>query len=369
MKKRKKILLAAHDMNIGGIETSLINLINYLTKKDYDITLVLENREGILLNELDKKIKIIEYQPCTDKNILKRKYKNMVKRIQFMIKYKNRFDFSASFATYSQVSSFTARVASKNCVLWGHADYLALYKGDEQKVKKFFEDIKYNKFNKIVFVSEAAQKSFLQIYPQMKKKVIYCNNIIDYEKIEKLAAESAQIKETKKQYTFINIGRHDEQQKKLTRLIEAAKMLKEEGLKFRILLVGEGPDSKQYKELVDNNQLEEYVIFVGQKKNPYPYLRISNCTILTSDYEGYPVVFTESMILNKPIITTDVSDARERIDKKYGIVVTKDVEEIYKAMKQYIEEKGTIPEKFSAQEYNKEVEVTLEKIMNKKLKF
>lgn len=369
MKKKKKLLFAAHDMNLGGIETSLVNLLNYLAKKDYDITLVLENKEGIFLDTLDKKIEIIEYHPCTDKKYFKRKYKNMVKRLQFMVKYKHRFDFSASFATYSLMSSFVARVASKNNALWGHADYLALYKGDEEKVKEFFKNVKYHEFKKIVFVSKAACDSFLQIYPHMKKRVIYCNNIIDPVKIEELAAENAQIKATKKQYTFINIGRHDEQQKKLTRLIEAAKMLKEEQLKFRILFVGEGPDSNKYKELVDNNQLEENIILVGQKKNPYPYLRISDCTILTSDYEGYPVVFTESMILNKPIITTDVSDAREIIDKKYGTVVTKEVEDIYKAMKQYIQKEGIMPEKFSPEKYNKEIEETLEKIINKKLKF
>ncbi len=368
MRKTKKLLFAAYDMNIGGIETSLVNLLNYLAKKDYEITLVLENKEGIFLDELDQKIQILEYQPCQNKNFLKRKYKNMEKRVQFMVKYKNRFDFSASFATYSRVSSFVARVASRNCVLWGHADYLALYKGDSKKVQQFFKDICYNKFKKIVFVSKVACDSFLQIYPQMKKRVVYCNNRIDAQKIQELATQSAQIKETKKQYTFINIGRHDEQQKKLTRLIEATKRLKEEGLKFRVLLIGEGPDSDAYKKIVDENQLEEYIVFVGKKKNPYPYLRISDCTILTSDYEGYPVVFTESMILNKPIITTDVSDAKEIIDNQYGTVVTKEVEAIYKAMKQYILKQGVIPQKFDYEKYNKEIEETLENMINKKPK-
>jgi len=368
LRKTRKLLFAAHDMNLGGIETSLVNLLNYLSKKDYNITLVLEQKEGIFLDSLDKKIQVIEYNPSNDENFLKRKYRNMVKRIQFMVKYGYRFDFSASFATYSLMSSFVVRIASKNCALWGHADYLALFKQDKEKFKQFFEQIKYNKFTKIVFVSKAACNSFLQIYPQMKKRVIYCNNIIDNKRIEQLATENAQIKESKKLYTFINIGRHDEQQKKLTRLIEAAKMLKEEKLKFRILFVGEGPDSNMYKELVDNNQLGDCIVFVGQKKNPYPYLRISDCTILTSDYEGYPVVFTESMILDKPIITTDVSDAREIIDNKYGTVVTKEVEDIYKAMKQYIENGCTIPEKFNPEKYNKEIEETLEKIIDKKLK-
>ena len=74
------------------------------------------------------------------------------------------------------------------------------------------------------------------------------------------------------------------------------------------------------------------------------------------------------MILNKPIITTDVSDAKEIIDNQYGTVVTKEVEAIYKAMKQYILKQGVIPQKFDYEKYNKEIEETLENMINKKPK-
>ena len=361
----KKLLFAAHDMNVGGIETSLINLLNYLVQKNYDITLVLEKAEGIFINDLNKKIHVIEYAPSTEKKYVKRKIQNLTKRIKFIIKYWHRFNFSASYATYSLMSSFVARTASKNCVLWGHADYLALYKNDEKKFKDFFQQINYYKFKKIVFVSKAACASFCKIFPHMQKKVVYCNNIINQEKIEILSREEAQIRASRKMCTFINVGRHDEQQKKLTRIIEACVKLKTDNLKFRVLFVGDGPDSIQYKELVDKNNLQENIIFLGTKNNPYPYLRISDYVILTSDYEGYPVVFSESMVLNKPIITTDVSDANEVIDGKYGTVVKRETEAIYKVMKQYIEQGYAIQQKFNVEEYNKEIEETLEKIIKK----
>ena len=362
----KKLLFAAHDMNLGGIETSLVNLLNYLVQKEYDITLVLEKAEGIFINDLDKRIHVIEYAPSTEQNLIKRKFQNLIKRIKFIIKYGHRFKFSASYATYSLMSSFVARAASRNCVLWGHANYLALYKNDETKFKEFFEQLSYKKFRKIIFVSKVACKSFCKIFPNMNKKVIYCNNIINKDKIERLAKEEAQIKNSRNITTFVNVGRHDEQQKKLTRIIEACVKLKTDNLSFRVLFVGDGPDNFQYKELVNKNNLQENIIFLGTKANPYPYIKISDYVILTSDYEGYPVVFSEAMVLNKPIITTDVSDANDVIHKKYGTVVGKEVEEIYQEMKKYIEQGYRIEQSFNVEEYNKEIEQTLGKIIEKK---
>ncbi len=363
----KKLLFAAHDMSLGGIETSLINLLNYLVNNNYDITLVLEKAQGMFINDLDKKIHIIEYSPSTDKNYIKRKCHNLFKRIKFIFKHWHRYKFSASYATYSLMGSFVARMASSNCALWGHADYLALYKGDEEKVKEFFQNIKYDKFRRIVFVSKEACNTFTKIFPDMKKRVIYCNNMINREKIEKLAKEEAQIKASRKMCTFINVGRHDEQQKKLTRIIEASKKLKEEGLKFRVLFVGDGPDSIMYKEMVDKYNLNENIIFLGQKNNPYPYIKISDYVILTSDYEGYPVVFSEAMVLEKPIITTDISDAKEVIDNNYGTVIGKKVEEVYQAMKQYIRGDVIVKSKFDVDAYNNEIKEILDKIIKKKV--
>lgn len=358
----KKLLFAAYDMNLGGIETSLVTLLNYLANKEYNITLLLEKKQGIFLNELDSRINVIEYSPSNHKNILIRKIINLARRVKFILKYKNKFDFAASYATYSRPGSFAVRCASKNNALWGHADYLALYYNDIKKVKDFFDQLHYNQFKHIVFVSKAACKTFTQIYPDMKNRTIYCNNLVNYNRIEKMAKEK--IKRNKEDvYTFLNIGRHEERQKRLTRLIESAKKLKENNLKFKILFVGAGPNSDEYKELVKKYNLEDYIEFIGTKKNPYPYFNICDSVILTSDYEGYPVVFLESFVLKKPIITTDISDAVEQVEGKFGKVTTKDTKDIYIAMKDFIEKGYTVKEDFDPEKYNQEIIQTLEKIM------
>lgn len=369
----KKLLFAAVNMEVGGIETALLTLLNYLASKKYEITLVLEEKKGIFLKDLNTNINVIEYKPDNCKNVILRKAINLLKRINFIIKYKNKFDFSASFATYSHMASFVARTSSKNNALWGHADYLELYKNNYQEVEKFFDGIEVCKFKKIVFVSKKACESFINVYPQMKNKVIHCNNLIDYKKILELSKETVdniKIKEeiqnensNKHTYTFANIGRHDELQKRLTRIIEASKRLKEDGMKFKILFIGDGKDNSLYKELVKKYGLIEEIQFLGAKKNPYPYMKLADAMIFTSDYEGYPVVFLESIVLNKPIITTNVSDVMEDINNKYGQVIEKDEETLYKTMKNFIQNGYQMGEKFNPNTYNKEIIENLERIL------
>lgn len=357
----KKLLFAANTLEVGGIEKALVTLTNYLAKRDYQVTIVLEEKKGVFLKDLDSKINVIEYKVNNNKNILIRKACNLLNRIKFYLKYKNKYDFSACYATYSIPSSFVARTASVNSCMWGHADYLTLFNNNIDEVKRFFEERNYNKFKHIVFVSQEGKDSFIKIFPECKDKVIDCNNMINGDMILNLSKEEIDIKKENRT-TFLNVGRHDEKQKKLTRIIEACEKLKEDNIDFRLLMVGDGPDTEKYKELVDKKHLEDNIKFLGMKSNPYPYFLISDCVILSSDYEGYPVVFLESKILNKPIITTKVSDYKE-IEENFGFVTEKDVNDIYNKMKMFIQNGYEIKEKFDYNDYNNKIFEKLEKII------
>lgn len=251
----KKILIAAHSLGLGGIETSLITLIKQL-EKNYNITLVLEKKEGLFLEKISPKVKIIEYTPNSNKNIFIRKIINMIKQIQFKAKYKNKFDFAVSYATYSLSSGFVARNASNNSALWVHADYLSLYQRDIELAKRYYQSLKIDKFKNIVFVSKEAQRNFISIFPNLKDKTIQCNNLIDAESLLKKEQEEIELEDIKKinkkeqETVFLNIGRHDERQKRLSRLIQVAKMLKDNNYNFKILFVGDGQDSEGNKKKI-----------------------------------------------------------------------------------------------------------------------
>lgn len=354
----KKLLFTAYSLDVGGIETALITLLKELCNK-YEITLALEKKQGIFLSELPENIKIITYTPSNNKIALIRKCINLCKQIKFRITYKNKFDFSACYATYSYPASFMAQVASKNRAIWVHNNYMNFYDNDIQKYRDFFKKLDIYNYKNIVFVSDMDKKVFVAQFPECRKNVVVCNNFIDYKKILKQADEKVDDFNKKDITTFINIGRHDEKQKKLSRIINAAKRLNKEGYKFRVVFVGKGVATKEYHNMARNIKNIE---FLGAKKNPYPYLKNSDCLLMSSDFEGYPVVFVEAKILGKPIVTTDVSDSKTDIEGKYGIVTPRTEEGVYEGMKQYLEN-GFITHEFDAQEYNDEIARKLEKII------
>lgn len=362
----KKILFAVYSLDIGGIEVALINLVNKLINENkYDITIVLEKKEGALLNKLDSRINVIEYNPCCNKNILIRKTINFIRQFKFKVKYKNKFDYAISYATYSLACSFVARCCSKKRALWIHNNYLSIFENNIKRYKKFFYNLHFNKFKKLIFVSEESKGDFDNIFCEYTNKSIVCNNIVSLnaEDTDILEADKNLFKKYKDDFIFVNIGRHDEKQKKLTRLIEAAEKLKNDDLKFKIFMIGKGPDTITYKELVKKLNLDNYVIFLGPKKNPYFYYENCNAVIMTSDYEGYPVVFLESMFFGKPIITTDVSDSKKDIENKYGFVCKKDVNDIYLKMCEMIKNGYEVKFKLDVDEYNRNILEKFEDIL------
>ena len=366
----KKIIFSAVTMDIGGIEKALLSLINYLAEVKenddykYEITLILEKKQGIFLKDINKRIKVKEYKVSNCKVVLFRKIVNLIRQTIFKIENKNKYDFSACYATYSLPGSFVARTASKNSVLWVHSEYMKLLNDDKQKYKDFFNQVKAKDFKKIVFVSKNAMKIFNENFAELKEKAITIYNLINYEEIVNKSKEK--IPEEKKNiYTFLNLGRQTEEDKRLSRIIYSAKKLKEDNLEFRILCIGEGKDTSKYKQLVKENNLENQIIFLGKKDNPYPYFKIADSLIMTSEYEGFPVVYIEAMILGLPIITTNVSDSKDIIEKKYGVVVEKNVDLIYNVMKKAITKGLVNNNQFNCENYNKEIAKKLENLIDK----
>lgn len=355
----KKILFSAYSLDVGGIETALITLLKYLAPK-YDITLVLENKQGIFLEKVPENVEIITYKPSKNKIKILRKISNLFRQLCFKAKYKNKFDFSASFATYSFPCSFVARTASKNSALWVHNNYMNFYNDDINQYRLFFKQLKVNEYKKIVFVSDLDRKTFIAQFPECASKAIECNNLIDYESILEKSKEKVEDLYKTKKVTFINIGRHDENQKRLSRIIEATERLNQEGYKFRVVLVGKGTETKDYIELA---RKQKNIIFLGAKKNPYPYLKMSDCLLMSSQFEGYPVVFVEAQIMGKPIVTTNVSDSKKDIDGKYGIVVENSKEGVYEGMKEFLEH-GFNSQNFSPEEFNQKIINKLDNIIN-----
>ena len=219
----KKILITAYNLDIGGIETALINLLKKLDLNKYQITLVLEKKEGIFVNQIPSGIEVIDYNLCYSKNIIYRKIKNRLKLLFWKALHKNKYDYSICFATHSIPGALIALNGSNNNAIWLHGNYCNFFDYDLNRINEFFKKIKLSKFKNYVFVSHENKNETLKYY-KLEGNIYIINNIIDGDNIIKKSKEEIEYKKPNKT-VFVNVSRHDEYQKKITRIIEASKKL------------------------------------------------------------------------------------------------------------------------------------------------
>lgn len=336
-RQKRDLLFASYSLEIGGIEKALQNLVNRIDKNKYNVTIVLEEKRGELLNKIDNNIIVKEVKVNNNKNILVRKTINYLnKQIYKIFNYKN-YDFSCCYATYSKSSSKIALVSSNNNYLYVHSNYRHLYNNEE--FKKFFDERNINSYRRLIFVSKESKEGFIELYKEYINKCIVINNFIDIDTIKKLSTKE-KIKRSKNKL-LVFIGRLDDSSKKLSRQIKLVKEISN----LDLWIVGDGPDREKYEEEVKEYNLNNRITFFGSKSNPYPYMKEADYVILTSDYEGFPVTYLEALCLNKSIITTiPTSDEYLNIED-YAYIISKDKSKMIKEVKRILdskEEKKTI---------------------------
>ena len=140
-RKKKDLLFADKSMITGGIEKAQLNLLNNIDYKKYNVTVILEEKTGELLNKINPDIRVRELKVSNNKNIVIRKIINYTGKLIYKIfNYKN-YDFSCCYATYSYSSSKIALLSSNNTMFYVHNDYRIIYK-DINEFKHFFNCIK-----------------------------------------------------------------------------------------------------------------------------------------------------------------------------------------------------------------------------------
>ena len=350
---KKKILFTAYNLDIGGIESALINMLKVFDYDKYDVTLLLEKYEGIFIDSIPKDVHVEVYKIYDDSNVILRKVKNRIKLCKWIIKNYHKYDFAGCFATYSIPGSILVRYASLNNALWVHSNYYYVYHENVKLVEQFFSQRSVDKFKKIVFVSNEARDSFNLIFPKLKSKTLVLNNILDYREIIKKSKEKVLEKKPAGKL-FLFVGRLDEESKRLSRLFESFSKINDKNT--FLWIVGDGPSKDEYLSLVKDLKIDQRIKFLGKKSNPYPYILMCDIVVLTSDYEGFPVICMESIILNKPFLSTvSISDKYINLSD-YGFIVDKDPEKIYDIMNKFMNGELSIKNKFIYSQYQKKLE-------------
>lgn len=342
----KRLLFITWSMSYGyGTEKSLADIINRIDIKNYiiDVLPLFKNSETNILNDkINVLDSLINY---TIKNFNEKKamdyyYYLLANPSKFNKLIKNKYDCVIA-CNHNAPSYFASYIKNVPKVVWIRGDLSELdynkfeiNSNEYNAVKQEYEMQKnvFNEFDNIVVISDYVKKALNDLFG-IYENVIKIPNSVDVQKIIKLGEE--QVLGFDKS-TFVTLGRLDNNKNQIL-LLKACKILKNKTNDFNVYLLGDGENRKLLQKYINENLLSDNVKILGFKENPYPYLKNSIASILTSLSEGFSLALAESVILNTPIISTDVGIAKELIDKyNCGNIVSYDENELANIMYNYI---------------------------------
>lgn len=363
----KKILFMVSSMNIGGVEKSLLSLISTLPLNKYEITILLLEKKGGFLKDVPVWVKVEEvdwYQQIkpiimqSPQQTVKQFYKDnqFLKVISFVIvyffskyfnnrylyykyvlkdvkKHPNGYDIAIAYQGPTDIIDYYIgnKVIAKKKISWVHFDV------SKHRINgKLYERL-YKSYSKIFVVSKEAKDKLIQALPSTETKTKVFKNVISKSHINRLAGEKVEFDENYCGKKIVTVGRLS-WEKGQDLAIQVLYKLRQEGYEVRWYCIGEGHQRTEYEQMIKEYGLEEQFKLLGAKTNPYPYLKQCDLYVQPSRHEGYCLTLAEAKCLNKPIVTTDFTGAREQIKDGYnGLIVEFDEQGLYEIIKDFIE--------------------------------
>ena len=350
---KRNVLFVVDEKQMGGVSVMLSDILKKINLNKYSVDVMVLHNNGEYLDDLPKEVSIIygtSFFRTIDYNlkevIKSRNIANIFNKLSlvFLMKtgliknkiqkerakcLKKSYDVEIAFKD-GFCALFTAYGNSKKKYHWLHTDY-SMY-DCTANYHKLFENV-FPLFDKIIAISNSVLMRFLEKYKVEKTDVIY--NLINKEEIIK-KANSEEIKYDSK-LNLVSVGRiHN--MKGYDRLVSVMHRLDEEKLLDDVVLriIGDGPDFDLVKKLITEYNLESKVILLGRKRNPFVYVKNSDCFLMCSRYEPFGLVVLESMILDIPVLSCDVASIREIMDNKYGMIVDNSEQGLYLGLKDII---------------------------------
>jgi glycosyltransferase involved in cell wall biosynthesis len=347
----KKILIVNNNLDIGGIQKALINLLRGISDK-YEVTLMLFSPTGELMGDVPENVKVItpkrKYRMLgLTKEELKR-YPALFLFKAFLVKLAKKFGrrramkilglFQKKIKGYDAVFSYTHlshhkyfwngagdfvldKTVSDNKICVIHCDYINSGCLSEENNREYAE------FDKIACCSDSVKKRFMEGSGISADKLYTQRNFFELGIVD-LANESPY--EYDEAYINLLTVARLSNEKGIDRVIEC--IHKSGRTDLRYYLVGGGPWQDYLLSKVKEYSLEDKVFFLGEQKNPYRFMINADYLVVSSYHEAAPVVFDEAKILGLPVITTETTSAREMISEEYGVVCENSTEGIQKVI-------------------------------------
>lgn len=369
------ILINMHYLEIGGAETALIGLLNALDPKRVDVDLFLHDHRGEMMQFVPVWVNVLP--PIKEYTMLERPIKELVNRghwliaaarlwakyvskkaykkshsclpnasvFHYMAKYTTSllprinsnvtYDLAISFLTPHQIT--LQKINARKRIAWIHTDYTKIWvdANDELPV--------WSKYDYIASISPDVTKTFLQTFPSLANtnKTVEIENILspafvrrraDIEDVEGELNKYGGVK-------LLSIGRFSEA-KNYDNVPDICRRMVKEGVDVKWFIIGFGGDEQLIRRKIEEAGMQEHVIILGKRSNPYPYIKACDIYVQPSRYEGKSVTVREAQMLCKLVVVTNYPTASSQIKSGIdGVIVPMDNEGCAKGLAEVIADK------------------------------
>lgn len=350
----KKIIILMPSMFIGGVERSLLGLLETIDYSQYDVSLFLYRHEGEFLKFIPDQVHLLPEIPqyrTFDTPIrsllLGRQLRFGLKRllskvamwlhtkttgekrgVWMSMQYTARFlqpllpdipgEYDLGIMFLGIADTLINKVQAKKKITWNHTDYDTLFPNRSMDLET------YSKVDAVVSVSPACTGKIRVFYPELANKAITIENALAGQFIERCAKEPQIDMPSGKNIALLSIGRFCDA-KNFDNVPDICRRLVADGLDVKWYLIGYGGDEPLIRQKIDEAGMQERVIILGKKDNPYPYMRACDLYVQPSRYEGKAVTVREAQMLGKPVVITSYATSGSQLeDGVDGVIVPMD---------------------------------------------
>lgn len=358
---KPRIFIAMHYMEIGGAETALVGLLNALDPARVDVDLFLYDHRGEMMQFIPEWVNLLPQIPKY--SVLERPIVELVKRGFWGIaaarmwakriskvaykrsgsKLENNggldkmskcatpllpkinqsvtYDLAISFLTPHRIVA--EKVKAKKKIAWIHTDYTRVWVDAEDELKV------WQKYDYVASISGDVTNTFLQVFPSLAPKIVEIENILSPSFVRKRAELQDVDKEIRHEgaITLLSVGRFSDA-KNYDNVPDICKrLIGKTKLNIKWYIIGYGGDEDLIRQKIKEAGMEDHVILLGKRSNPYPYIKNCDIYVQPSRYEGKSVTVREAQMLCKPVVVTNYPTAPSQIRSGIdGVIVPMDNE-------------------------------------------
>ena len=369
-----KILFLIHDLDIGGAEKVLVNLVNHMDRAKFDITVLSLFGGGVNEQFLAPHIRYRAVWPKAFPGNSKL-MKLLTPAQLHKLCVKEHYDIEVAYLegpAARVISGCPDRETKLFC--WIHIEQHTR----ENAAGSFrsFEESRscYERFDQIVCVSDTVRRDFCAIYPSISNAIVRYNTI-ETDRILSLKDEAIEdvcfdLKEIK----LVAVGKISKN-KGFDRLARIVKRLRADGFPIHLYALGVGGDEDEIRAYLKKNALEPYYTFLGYQTNPYKYVAKCDLFVCASLAEGFSTAATEALIVGTPVCTVEVSGMKEMLGEhnEWGVITENKEDALYEGIRRLVDDPTLLAhyrkqaaergKSFSTENTVKAVENTIERVI------